>query len=113
MHNYANHGYVVKAMALAPLLRTDEDRNEFREMIEIGEDSEDIGEFFVKNMRSGFPAPIFFTLNDDDEAIDMDLNELYAEFVQSDLFVLVKTPKHNKLNCFGVIPELKQWVTWG
>ena len=113
MHNYANHGYVVKAMDLAPLLKTAEDRNEFREMIEAGDPPDDIGEFFAKNMQVGYPVPTFFSLNDECEADAMDLNELYADFDQSDLFILVKTPKHNELNYVGVRPELKQWVTWG
>lgn len=113
MHNYANHGYVVKAMALAPLLRTDEDRNEFREMIELGEDPEDIGKFFAENMEGGYPIPSFFTLNDECEADDMELNELYASFDESDLFYTVKTPMHIELRSIGIEPELKQWVTWG
>ena len=113
MHNYANHGYVVKAMVLAPLLRTDEDRNEFRKMIELGEDPETIGEFFVNNMKSGYPIPEFFVLNDEDESDDMEIGELYAAFDESDLFVKVQTSNAIELNSIGITPELKQWVTWG
>ncbi len=113
MHNYANHGYVVKAMELVRLLRTDEAQHEFREMIETGDEPDEIGKFFAKNMEGGYPIPSFFTLNDDCEANDMELNELYAMFDDSDLFYTVKTPMHIELRSIGIEPELKQWVTWG
>ena len=113
MHNYANFGHVVKAITLAPLLKSDEARHEFREMIETGDDPEDIGEFFAKNMHDGYPVPTFLILNDECESDDMDLNELYAEFAQSDLYVMSRTGEHRGLNIAGIVPQLKQWVTWG
>lgn len=116
MNNYANYGYVVKAIDLVPLLKTDGDKNEFREMIdtmEPGYDLEDIEEFFIRNMVDGYPRPCFFLLNDECESEDLEIGVLYAAFDQSDLFIPVKTPKHNELNYVGVRPEFKQWVTWG
>jgi hypothetical protein len=115
MRNFANHGYVVKAIDLGKLMAPE---NAKRWVVIVEEHGStpwvegDVPDELEKLLPAGSPVPFLFVPDEDTETEDLEIGEMYAQFDEADLFEMTPTPFMRLLNELSMRPENAQWVTY-
>ena len=112
MRDSACSGYTVKASEFTKFI-PEPLKERWQKALADG-DWETTDEILNEHMPADFPGyESCFTLNDEDNADNLERGEVYVIFQDEDLFVQTPTRAHDLMRCQGISPEFNRWTVFG
>lgn len=108
MHNYANAGYVIKAIELEPLI-PEEHKEEYNSLIDDG-DADAVMDLLFK--IEGLPHPEYVFVATEEIESELEEDTMYLVFDVDYLYERTPKPVLNQLRKAGIDPEYQSWVTY-